>query len=248
MNLQTALAQLDPQQEDHWTADGLPRMDVLHQLTNDSTIKRQDVTNLSPGLMRDTAVELDDDDDDLDEEEELEDEPEDVGEQPDYTDAPAAQPEEAAVFDPANDPVMSMDSRQVISDYDLTCRAMASIEVRHSKALARRKAAEDELAQLNAKSEILKRAMIEHERRTPSLRKTNPVKAYQESQLQERMRRVGNAQRFVTGQTSREDVSDVIDGRAPLDRALNARGKKSRPAPTRPLAGSRAAEVAEASR
>ncbi len=58
MNLAQAIAKLDPEDEDHWTADGLPRMDVLVEFTGDRSITRAQVSGLSPELTRDTAPEI----------------------------------------------------------------------------------------------------------------------------------------------------------------------------------------------
>lgn len=56
--IQEALKQLDPANDDHWTADGLPRMDAVEKLVGSSDITREDVTNAAPDFTRDTARDL----------------------------------------------------------------------------------------------------------------------------------------------------------------------------------------------
>lgn len=57
MELIQALSQLDVDDDDHWTADGMPRMDVLQRLTETPDLKRGDVTNAAPELTRDALRE-----------------------------------------------------------------------------------------------------------------------------------------------------------------------------------------------
>lgn len=52
------LARLDPSNDEHWTADGLPRMDVLHVILGKDTMTRQDLTGLAPEFTREVAIKL----------------------------------------------------------------------------------------------------------------------------------------------------------------------------------------------
>lgn len=51
-----ALGQLDPNNDEHWTADGLPRMDVIEGIVGDKAITRQQVTQAKPGFSRAAAL------------------------------------------------------------------------------------------------------------------------------------------------------------------------------------------------
>lgn len=51
-----ALGQLDPSNDEHWTADGLPRMDVVEGIVGDKGITRQQVTQAKPGFSRAAAL------------------------------------------------------------------------------------------------------------------------------------------------------------------------------------------------
>ena len=52
MEIKQALAQLDHNDDAHWTEDGLPRVDVVAGLTGDKGLKRSDITNAAPDLVR----------------------------------------------------------------------------------------------------------------------------------------------------------------------------------------------------
>lgn len=47
-----ALAELDPLDDDQWTADGAPLVEVVARFTGDFSIKRQDIINASPDFNR----------------------------------------------------------------------------------------------------------------------------------------------------------------------------------------------------
>ena len=55
--IKTALVHLDPENEDHWTADGRPRMDAVQRLLGDETITRAMVTNADPDFTREKLAE-----------------------------------------------------------------------------------------------------------------------------------------------------------------------------------------------
>lgn len=59
MNIKDALSKLDATNDEHWTADGLPRLDVVGGLAG-GQVKRQDVTNARPGFTRESAAESND--------------------------------------------------------------------------------------------------------------------------------------------------------------------------------------------
>lgn len=52
----TALGQLDVKNDDHWTSDGLPRLDVLAKLMKVSNVKRGDVTEAAPNFTKDNPT------------------------------------------------------------------------------------------------------------------------------------------------------------------------------------------------
>lgn len=55
-NLIEALMDLDPENPNHWTADGLPKVDALRFSTGNPGLTREDITNAAPLFTRDNRV------------------------------------------------------------------------------------------------------------------------------------------------------------------------------------------------
>lgn len=55
MDLKAALLSLDTLNDDHWTGDGAPRIDVLKELTGAQDLSRASVINFAPDFNRDSA-------------------------------------------------------------------------------------------------------------------------------------------------------------------------------------------------
>lgn len=51
--IREALAKLDTQNDDHWTAEGLPRLDVMKDMVGEA-VSRADITNAAKGFTRKT--------------------------------------------------------------------------------------------------------------------------------------------------------------------------------------------------
>lgn len=47
-----ALLKLDSGNDNHWTDDGAPRVDIVQQLTGDNDVRRKDINEASPGFSR----------------------------------------------------------------------------------------------------------------------------------------------------------------------------------------------------
>lgn len=54
MDLRTALSQLDPANDDHWTADGQPRIEAVNTVLGHA-VRRQEIIDAAPGFTRATA-------------------------------------------------------------------------------------------------------------------------------------------------------------------------------------------------
>jgi hypothetical protein len=54
--INAALAQLDHDNPDHWTDDGLPRTTVVQKLADNPTLRRADIHDALPGFVRKVAV------------------------------------------------------------------------------------------------------------------------------------------------------------------------------------------------
>jgi DNA repair exonuclease SbcCD ATPase subunit len=55
-NVQRALGQLDVNNDNHWTADGLPRLETVRLLAGDQNVSREQVTQAAPGFSRAAAL------------------------------------------------------------------------------------------------------------------------------------------------------------------------------------------------
>lgn len=54
--IQEALKQLDPKNDNHWTAEGAPRLETLRLLAADTSISRDDVNSVDQSLTRDSVI------------------------------------------------------------------------------------------------------------------------------------------------------------------------------------------------
>lgn len=222
MNIKQALAHLDPANDDHWTADGLPRMDALVDMTADPSITRKLVTDADPQLTRDVALERASGDDG------------DAQSTPSLLEQPLVEP--VAVPDGG---VLAMPLGQVLADPDLTSAALDEIAAKMQAAIVRRRVVEDELAQLGAKNEMLKRVLIRHERSNPSKGRGTPVQDYLARQREAREEKARRRQAFIDAGMSTKDIIDILRPGSKLDVAMSRRKPAlgaSRPEP-RPLVG-----------
>lgn len=55
-SIREALEKLDPTNDTHWTSDGLPRMDIVEELSGDKGLTRAKVTEAQPGFSRAAAI------------------------------------------------------------------------------------------------------------------------------------------------------------------------------------------------
>tara|TARA_R110000822_G_scaffold120633_1_gene254116 strand:- start:11259 stop:11954 length:696 start_codon:yes stop_codon:yes gene_type:complete len=223
MHLKEALARLDCNNDEHWTADGLPRMDAIVELLGgDTSVTRKAVTDAVPGLTRAIAKAH-----------------EVTGDEP-ITAAAEPEPEidvEALRLDPdeldLDLDVLDLPMRTVLGNPELTADAIEAINAKVNSTLAARKAIEEELAQLYAKSEFLTRRknVQDREARRTGAKKTN-VQEYLAAQRTARAERAARALSFIQGGTTAKDVADQLRGASKLDAAMNQR--KAAPGSTRP--------------
>lgn len=54
--IKQALLKLDPANDNHWTADGIPRLETVRQLVGDNTVDRISINAALPGFFRATAA------------------------------------------------------------------------------------------------------------------------------------------------------------------------------------------------
>lgn len=243
MNLDQALAHLDPANDEHWTADGLPRMDVVAEISGNAGLKRKDVTNAAPELTRSTAPELvyedaveEDDDEpeqypaeeleteDGEEEEETE---EEESEEETETEETEEEPEEEV-----EESVMALPLHEVLGSYPLTMRAQAEITEKTLAAVRAREAIGIELDQLAAKYQVLRRSEIHLVRADPSLAKTDPVRDYLNTVKKAKAERVARTRKFMESGVTPQEVAAELNSKSPLDQAMGL--KRGGPGTKRP--------------
>lgn len=72
MTIKEALLKLDPENDEHWTQDGLPKLDALSEIFGEK-VTRKEATEADPDFIRPTNEEEDEEDDSDDEDDESED-------------------------------------------------------------------------------------------------------------------------------------------------------------------------------
>ncbi len=231
-----ALRLLDPTEDDHWTSDGLPRMEAIHALTEDASITRKMVTDADPNLTRETAAEIvaptsaplfDGDEVEtitlgdtsstvtvVEGEPAVEDRS--TASEPKADDEPVPEPVADDVY------LMKLPRVQILRSPTLTARMLVVMEGLINKALGRRSDINAELQQLNAKNEILKRAATIQSRGKPSNLAAG-VKAMQEASRRGREEKAARARRFVDAGVTTDDVLKQLQTKSPLDRALGVK-------------------------
>jgi hypothetical protein len=216
MKIKEALSHLDPANDEHWTADGLPRMDAIVELLGgDTSVTRKDVTDAVPGLTREvaqaqlvtgaTGPTLGDDP------------------------LPAAAPE----FDLDTVDVLSLPMADVLGNPELTELAGVALNDKATALLKKKAGVEEEIRQVYAKCGIVERRKIMHDRtaRRLGLKKTN-VQDYLAAQATARAERAARARRFIEAGTTAGDVAEQLRGSSKIDTAL--RQRKPAPGSTRP--------------
>jgi hypothetical protein len=56
--VRSALAKLDPENDDHWTNGGLPSVEAVRELSGNKDVSRQDINALATNLNREEAAKL----------------------------------------------------------------------------------------------------------------------------------------------------------------------------------------------
>ena len=243
LTLRQALSMLDPAVDDHWTAQGLPRMDAIADFMQDVTVKRSEVTDAAPALTRETAASHTWSEDpplmtggEQPKQPELP-VPEQAPPEPPKEAEPEAPQEPAPVLDPTGS-VLDMDPATVFNDHGLCERALAEMAERMGAKQRDLEAVKAELDKLSNWNETLKRALALHSRRGGKP-EPSPVQAFLKSQQAARAERAARARRFIEAGTTAQDVAAELQGASKIDAAMRQRkpglGAK-RPAP-RPLVG-----------
>lgn len=256
-----ALSQLDPADNAHWTADGMPRMDVVEKLVGDSSITRKNVTDAAPDFTRDTATELAALEAMAQKEKaeaEAEVKPE-VAEKPieapiiEQPTEPAPEPTSECASGAcslseavaADDPVKALgelsEAQEVyILDMPLpeVCSTLEGMEAWQIEANVLSVNWQKEKSVLDTRINKLAKLSASITARQQRMRMnepnhdTAPIRAYLKRQAEVREQRAKRAQAFIDRGINQGDLTALISGKAKIDIALNQR--KPAPGSTRP--------------
>ncbi len=224
MNINEALATLDPADDEFWTGDGMPRINVMQNLTEISDLTRAMITDAAPQFTRQTAIDAQNDlpavpgaepdDGDTDQEKdnvEASTEPDEAAAPTEEVMVEAPEPGMPIVEPPATATLEQLEAALVVQTEEMT--KFQQIKV---KADRDAKAASDLVNGLNRRIDGLTR--LDPQAATRDLRN------YISSQNEQRALRAGRVRKFL-GETgvSPQDVAKSLEIRSPLDKAMHGR-------------------------
>lgn len=240
MEIKQALGQLDPHDPDHWTGDGLPRIDVMRKLTGVAKLTRQEITNGDPAFTRGggvtPAVPVTSEDPELNDHAEDEDakaEPEAEAE------AEVDDPQPVVVKDPTpadldDELVLSLSPKEAMASYDMAVRYTQAVANRCNDLAGARSKIDKEMTDLGRRSDLVSR-VIERMKSYPKHHDTSEIRRYLDAQAEARAKRAKAAKQFIQQGTSVKDVVELLTIGSKLDRAMKQR--KPERGSTRPKLG-----------
>lgn len=208
MEIKEALAQLDVLDDDQWTTDGLPRVEVVEKILGRST-SRADITNADPGFNRSTATSQPETSQSLD---------------PEPQETPDAEEAKEEKVEVSMDPFDLKEAQLQTEIEDLSL--LASEKIRELNALKK------QVAELSAIQNRKVLALERMRRLRPGRRDANTIGAYLAQAAKTREERAQRAMAFIAGGTNIKDVLAQLSIKAPIDVAMNKR--KAAPGSTRP--------------
>lgn len=225
MDIAKTLLELDATNDDHWTTDGLPRVEVISELAG-IPVTRKQITDAAPGLTRQRLATGDVAGEHAEQvEAEVAEEP-----TPDLWKEPSGRPmvreadlspKQAATV-VIEDDVVAMPPARVMESVELIDRALAEFARQHGELVARRDAILEKIRDVGRRTELLQRQRDLLSRGSTDSHRAN-VLAYQESSRKAREERAARAQRFIDAGTTASDVAAQLSGASRLDSAMRAR-------------------------
>jgi len=209
----TALSLLDATNDDHWTANGSPRMDVIHALTGDDTITRKMVTDANPQFTRQTLAETPDKAED-----EVQPDPEPDPE-PEVQDGTQPDPEPAVDAGPY---ILDMPFEDIVQSEERLMAYSAEALVRVNELTKQKKVIEDEITLISDRSAHVTMYLQRMKRARPNS-DTEGVRSYLEGQRQIRAERAARAQAFLERGVDANLLVGQLNSKSQLDQALNQR-------------------------
>ena len=211
MNIRQALEKLDTSNDDHWTADGMPRVDVVAELIGNTDLKRIDITSAAPDFTRDAP---------------LKSEPASRSGLAAATESPApsvavepkAEDVEGAGGDTAGNgaQVPASPLERLQAELETTSVAMYAAQATFKEAKVQADAAANKVNDLNRRIDMLEKSDPHHS--------TAHIRDYLAQQRKNRLDRSDKMQQFLGASgIALKDVAGQLDPRVPLDRAMHGR-------------------------
>lgn len=229
MNIKQALAALAPANDDHWTADGLPRVEAVTDVIGHE-VSRREITDTAPSFVRPEASGMPPEEGEpapAEPETPAEDPPAEAP-KPDPAAAPAEgapddaeDPAQAAYVEPL-DPVVTMDVRTVAADIDLVQRAIEEFGRQASILTSRAEAIDKQLRAIGQRSAGLQK-ILDRLGKSQTSQQRDAIQRYLKGQQEARAQRALRAQRFIAAGTTAQDVKDQLDGPSKIDSAMKQR-------------------------
>lgn len=213
MNIKEALSTLDPGDDSQWTNEGLPRIDVVANLTGDKSLKRPDITSVAPQFNREAAVksktELDPN-----------------GDEPPATDDSFEANVESKGTLPEDEvevgDVLHLDSDTVTSDPELLALYIAQAGEKLNDLVRMGEEIKKSIEIWSHRSAMAERIM---QKKYPQRRESHSdtIKQYLKQQADHRERQALNMQRFLQAGTTPGEVIKGMQTASPLDAAMSHR-------------------------
>lgn len=213
--IKAALAQLDPANDDHWTNNGSPRMDVLQGILEDDKITRKMVTDADPAFTRET----------MEVAKNTSTHEEGNGK---ITQEPEGQEE---IDEPY---ILDLPLSEIFASEKNLMVFQAEISAVHSKMSIEKEALDDKIIRYSQLSARATSALNRIRRGRPN-HDTKDIRAYLDQQARVREDRAARAREFLEQGIDQSLLASVLTGKSKLDQALNQR--KPAPGSTRPARG-----------
>jgi hypothetical protein len=233
----TALHNLDKLNDEHWTADGMPRLDVVRTLSGNPELSRKMLTDVAPDFTRASANEAEAEKPIV--EAVTTSEPEGENEK--------AEPEVAGWEDPAEpaqsefDWLMSKSRKELFKDEATADRAQRAINAAITKWNRDVNVLRGKISQLSDLSGKLDRAVQQANR---GKIEKSPIQEYLKGQQAVRADKAARRKKFLEQGLDAGELAKELSGKSGIDAALNQRKPKpgsTRPDPRMPVRGTRQA-------
>lgn len=214
LSIAQALAALDPSDDDHWTGDGLPKVELVAHLAG-SGVTRARITDAAPDFNRERSQEL---------REKAESVPRETPPPP-----PPVDVDPAAYVEPEDD-VVGLDVKDVYADVDLVERAIKEFNRQNTILDSKKTAIEAKIREIGVRTARLEKVKSHYMRKgvqPEGYDNLTQIQRYQQGQKDARAKRAANAKKFIDAQTTPGEVAAQLRTASPIDQAYAAR----KPAP-----------------